>query len=223
MFNKKHTKESYRMPFRAFIGSLLIFCKTPALEAADLGVQGELFQIEEENIFDVLEKKAAKQFSPEAIKALLQGAQERFLRFELPFPIPEAQSLRVFYHDPSITFKENVTDLEGRLIAAQGVRLNPLEQIQELTALLFLDGTNPSHVQWAKSQPSSFKWMLVKGSPLELQAQEQREVFFDQQGAYVKRFNIEHIPARISQEGLLLKIEEIPVDRSGNPLQGTIR
>ena len=50
---------------------------------------------------------------------------------------------------------------------------------------------------------------LVKGKPLDLEAKEKLPTYFDQFGSLTHKLKIKHVPAKVTQEGLQLKIEEI--------------
>ena len=51
-------------------------------------------------------------------------------------------------------------------------------------------------------------------NPFKLEEQKNRPVYFDQNGFLIDKFKLEHIPARLSQDGLLLKIEEVSLQAS---------
>jgi len=59
-------------------------------------------------------------------------------------------------------------------------------------------------------------WILVKGSPFELEEKKERPVYFDQGGALSEKFGIRSIPCRITQQGEKLLIEEIPLQKELN-------
>ena len=54
-------------------------------------------------------------------------------------------------------------------------------QLLQLVISYFFDGSNENHVEWAK-QHMEAKWILVKGSPLDLEDETNHDVYFDQQG-----------------------------------------
>jgi hypothetical protein len=122
---------------------------------------------------------------------------------------------RVFHYDPTYVVPESVTDGQGKVIARKGATVNPLKGLELSSGLLFLDGTNPAHIQWAAKQKGSFKWILVRGNPFALEEQEKRPVYFDQNAFTTKKLRIQHVPARVTQDGLKLKIEEVPINNEG--------
>lgn len=124
--------------------------------------------------------------------------------------IEETKAYRAFYYDPIFRVKEDIKTLDGRVIASQGQLINALDDptIASACDLIFFDGSNEKHIEWAK-QHMEAKWILVKGSPLDLEDGTDHEVYFDQQGMYCKQFGIERVPAKVSVEGKRILIEEV--------------
>jgi conjugal transfer pilus assembly protein TraW len=74
------------------------------------------------------------------------------------------------------------------------------------TPLLLIDGDDAAQKKLARA--SHHIVVLVKGSPLGVEKEIGRPVYFDQGGILVRRFGIQAIPARIFQEGMHLVVEE---------------
>jgi len=202
----------HKIPFfKSFCFLLFVF--STALKADP---HENSFPIEEESLARVIQEKLKK--IPEEI---LQEKQKEWKeaairRLKAPKPVQgigEASEYRKAFFDPSIIVNQDITDLNGNLIAGKGTAINSLEIRPLSCGLLLFDGTNPEHIQWAKFQVGEFKWVLVNGSPLELETQENRPIFFDQEGVICHQFDIANVPCRVLQEGKRLKIEEIPVKR----------
>ena len=111
--------------------------------------------------------------------------------------------------------KEDILNEKGSVIVKAGTLVNPLKKIHLSSSLLFLDGDNAAQIEWARKLEGSFKWILVRGRPIELEAQERRPIYFDQSGAYSRHFQIKNVPARITQQGNVLLVEEIALDAEG--------
>jgi conjugal transfer pilus assembly protein TraW len=182
-----------------------------ALEAKDLGTYGHVFPIEEEDLLTVLRNKV-NELLKEELETVRNKVQSHYCsQFQNPQPIQglkDATVYRVFYVDPTICSDRDIRDHEGKIVIPKGKCVNPLETVIHLNALLFFDASNPQHIEWAKAQNKLVKWVLTKGKPLELEEKENHPVYFDQFGTLVKKFGIKHLPAKVSQEGLKLKIEE---------------
>lgn len=169
----------------------------------DLGTHGRSFPIQEEDILD-----HAPNFTHFSEKDHLKYIEE-------PKPVAglsNATEYHVYYYDPTLTLKTDIEDCAGNIIIEKGTSYNPLNRFSLNHNFLFFDGTDDSHVEWAKQEADDSQWILVKGSPLAVEDNEQRPVFFDQQGALKEKLGLKKIPARVSQEGLRLKIEEFPVN-----------
>lgn len=166
-------------------------------EAKDSGSHGTCYPVEEEDVREAMKLKETPRlnasFRPEPVSGLLSASETRS-----------------FYFDPTVEMGKEVKDLEGRVIVRRGERINPLETVSLSEELLFFDGGNPLHIAWAKEQKG--RWILVAGSPSELEESEERPVYFDQLGVLTERLGLQRIPCRVSQEGLLLKIEEFATE-----------
>lgn len=198
--------------------SLLLFSILPvcSLVAKDLGTWGHTYAIEEQDFLDYLRSKILaisqnemmsklQQFKDQIVDVANEPAAVKGLR--------EASQYRCYYFDPTMTLADDVRDAEGKVIIKKGTTFNPLEKFSLEGELLFFDGSNAKHLAWAKVQERGH-WILVKGRPLELEETEACPVYFDQGGLLSKRLRFQHIPVRVSQQGLNLKIEEIPVGGS---------
>ncbi len=169
---------------------------------------GQTFEIEETPIFQSFKKENFLN------NEKMQRSQSKQILSYLvsPPPVPginEAKEYKRFYYDPIYQVREDITGLNGEIIAQKGQIINPLEKIESLQDLIFFDGDNPKHIQWAEKHTSS-KWILVKGSPIDVEEITNHETFFDQMGMICTKFGVEHIPAKISKEENRILIEEVP-------------
>ena len=161
------------------------------------------FPIQEESLSDYL--KSHVTIDSEAYG---REVAEQIVR---PLPVPgikKAMNHQVKFVDISRTIEEDVTLPDGTILTTKGTVINPLERITLPDGILFFDGTDLEQVDWAKLQPSEFKWILINGCPLALEIKENRPVYFDQFGFLTAHFQIEFVPAKVMQEGSRLRIEE---------------
>ena len=197
----------YKIPLLSYT-LLSLFWLFP-VDGKDFGIQGELFPIEEENLILFLQKQLSSKIYAVTHLPFSTLQEDLTRQIQLKDVPPEAHVGRTFYYDPTFTVNEPISDHHGTIIVPQGTRINPLRETTLSSGLLFFDGTNPSHIAWAQNQKGDFKWILVRGNPFELEQQEKRPVYFDQKRFSLSKFQIQNIPARVTQEVLLLKIEEI--------------
>jgi conjugal transfer pilus assembly protein TraW len=192
---------------------ILIFSSSTALHAKDLGVYGETFPIAEENLLEVIRKKLANMEADGSLaqvqKKIAQKAREKILK---PSPLKgliKTKTPRHWTYDPSMTIESNIKDHKGNFIASKGDVINPLDRVSWGAPLLFLDGDDHEQVAWAKTQHVLSKWVLVKGSPVDLEEKLKHPVYFDQAGVLVNKFGIQQVPCRISQKDRKLLVEEL--------------
>ena len=175
----------------------------------DLGNMGHTFPIIEVSFLEFLQRS----LTPEGVKAKIEQAKEQLLHKALePLPIfgiKKATKNRSFTLDPTFEVKEDIRDSKGNLIAKRGTKINPLEKMQLNSSLLFLNGDDKEQLSWAKRQKGVNKWILVQGKPIEIEEKLSRPIFFDQNGFYTSRFKIENTPAKVSQKGRALLVEEV--------------
>lgn len=194
--------------------ALLALLLSSGLNAKDLGVYGSTSSISEEDLIQFI-KERIKTFSEEERQQFMQAMQNYFVS-ELKKPmevkgIRKAKKYSVIYFDPSICVDQDIFNHKGQIVVKKGTIVNPLSQASLDQDLLFFDATDIEQLAWAESLSSSSKWILVKGQPMQLEEDLNRPIYFDQGGILTKKFGINQIPAHVSQEGMKLKIEFIPV------------
>jgi len=193
--------------------ALALLSLTTSLIGKDFGPMGQTFEIKEEDLRQWMQKRLNQKGSQELpLKRLSEQARH-------PAPVSwlhEAKEPRTSYYDPTYTVSETIRTPNGHLLAKKGTVVNPLADHALSSGLLFIDGENPSHLAWARKQTGEFKWVLVRGSPFDLEKKEQRPVYFDMNGWIAKKLGIASVPVRIIQDGLRLKIEEIPIREEGS-------
>lgn len=172
------------------------------------GSEGQTFKIEEEPLLS-----EATQESSIDLEKIRQEQTKQILNYlNSPPPvsgIKEAKEYKAFYYDPIYQVREDITGLNGEVIASKGEIINPMEKIETLQDLIFFDGDSPKQIEWAKRHLSA-KWILVKGSPLDVEEATDHEAFFDQMGRLCAKLGIEAVPAKVSKEENRILIEEIP-------------
>jgi len=191
---------------------ILLLLLIGTLEGKDLGVYGHVFPVVETNLLKYLKDKI-ENLSEEDLQSVQKKIQEKYI-LSITKPnslnLSEAKTYSVYYYDPTIIVQNEIKDKYGKIIVPLGKRQNPLETGSLKEDLLIFDGSNLKHLSWAKSKKG--KWILTGGKPLEIEKVENKPVYFDQKGILTKKLGINAVPARVSQEGFRLKIEEIPCD-----------
>ncbi|MDP5012431.1 MAG: hypothetical protein NWR39_00270 [Pseudomonadota bacterium] len=180
----------------------------------DLGVVGTVFPIKERNIMTVMQEKLASPMG----KKLLHDFETRLKdagdsKHYLPTPnatLTATTEHRTYLFNPSISLDRDLADHNGTRFYQAGRKVNPLNQITLSKEYLFIDGDRPRQVAWALNYKKSKAAMiiLVKGDPMRLMRDAGVQVFFDQEEAMAKRFQLTHVPCSMAQEGTNLRITE---------------
>lgn len=185
-------------------------------DSKDLGSYGQTFDISEENILKRIQEQLSIMESSGKIKEhqllLTKRVNDRVMR---PVPVEglgDVQENSVKEYDPSFILDQDIRDHEGNLIGEKGSRYNPLDYMSFGAPLIIIDGDNDHHVNWSLSQEG--KVVLVKGSPLSLENQYRKAFYFDQGGSITKRLGIDKVPAKVSQDGKILRIDFIDLTQN---------
>ena len=127
----------------------------------------------------------------------------------------------------------SIEDDKENVIIRSGTKVNPLDTIPLSSNLLFFDGEDKEQITWIKAQierkterekrtkktkdmkrakrRKEIKLILVNGSIKSQSEIFNRPIYFDQGGRLIARFGIEHVPARVSQKGNVLLVEELNI------------
>lgn len=196
------------------------------VSAKDLGVLGETWPIGEPDLLAQVESELLEmQRSGELARRDEEARARARAHLEAPPRVPgivAALEPRTWLYDPAIVVREDVVAPDGAIIAAAGTRIEPLAHRPMTQTLLFIDGTRSVEVEWALAQVAPTKIVLLAGRPFDLARTHRRAFYFDQNGVLAQRFGLNATPSRIRQEGLKLRITEIPLrEPGGDPLERT--
>lgn len=177
---------------------------------------GTVHPVIEPDMVTWMKERAAKKFTPERLEEIKHKRQQSTREYaERPpgMSLPRTQEPATHWFDPSVTVPYDLRDHEGRLIHSAGTTINPLDWRPLTRQLLFIDGDDTEQLEWAESlgakDNSNVKVILVSGAPLDIGRMWHRQVFFDQQGLLVSKFEIKQVPAVVRQDGRRLRIDEV--------------
>ena len=208
------------------------------LNAKDFGVQGPVFEISEPNLLDRIFSKLHTMKEEGKLEILQQEmAAKTKERLRHPRPVQglkTAETYRAWAFDPTLTLQKDLKDHKGHVFAKKGDRVNPLDYASFGKPLLLIDGTRKDQIDWAKLQEGVM--VLTNGSPFGVMEafsnsktrqtkpsltrsvlhSHTRRVFFDQGGWICRKFGVNAVPAKISQQEKLLLVEEISLEEAIN-------
>lgn len=182
--------------------------------AEDLGQVGRSWPVAERDMAEELIARLRAKESRGELAKLHDGMRERakdYARAPRSLGLPRAVKSRSFLFDPSITVPYDLQDAEGRVFQKAGTRVNPLEHMTLTKRIAFVDAADPVQLDWLRKQlaaPGAVKLVLTGGSPETISKQLHRPAWFDQDGSLVNTFGIRAVPAVVSQDGRVLRVQE---------------
>lgn len=109
----------------------------------DFGVKGDVVEIAERDLIEVMKEKVANIDWEKKKQAALTRYWERQQFNELP-RAPKARTRSI---DPSIVVTDDIKDAEGKVIVPMGSRINPLEKLPFTQALVVFDPLDKKQMQ----------------------------------------------------------------------------
>ena len=194
----------------------VIFAAPAIALSQDLGVIGPVYPIAEPSLLEVILAKLRESEASGALAKLQREAQSNAKRMVEDPPavaVTKTTQPRSFYYDPTIVVPYPVTDAEGKVIAAPGTQVNPLDTVSLSKHLLFFDARDAEQLERARQLLERYhgkvKLILTGGSHLDLARKWKQAIYYDQLGILTDKLRIRQVPALVSQEGRRLRIDEI--------------
>ncbi len=196
---------------------LLLAFSSEESVAKDYGIHGETYQISEKDFLQEIQEKlqAAKKdgkiakFQDDLKKQMISGVNSP----KAVEDITTATTSRQWFFDPSVSKPTDLKDQNGKVFYKAGTKVNPLDYISLTKAVIFIDGSDKTQMQWAlkqhKIRKSQTKIILVRGQIIDLMKTTKVRLYFDQGGILTSKFGIKAVPAIVEQEGKVLKVREV--------------
>lgn len=193
---------------------LLVLCGASCAE--QLGTFGPVYKISEKDGAEQLKDRVRAMEKDGTIAARLKSYQTRVLQ-DLSHPAPVAGVTTSYASktrtiDPTYTFPSDFKDPAGKVMVAAGTKVNPLAGLPMSNEYLFIDGREFEQIAIAKrfvdSDPIRHRVVLVAGDYNALADKLGVKVYFDQKGLLTQRLAIKQVPARLYQDGSVLKVQE---------------
>jgi conjugal transfer pilus assembly protein TraW len=196
-----------------FLCSVIVLFATPGF-TQNLGVLGAIFPIIEQDLLALIEERVHQWGQKSQLLQEYSLSRLEQLRNLKPVSgIIATKKSRVFYYNPSIVVAKDLEDHLGQVFAKAGSVVNPLANGILSMQLVFINGDEPAQVRWAMQLSHQHaNVILVAGSPLSLMQKYVLPFYFDRDGYITKTLGIRQVPAKVSPEGQVLKIEEICLD-----------
>jgi conjugal transfer pilus assembly protein TraW len=175
------------------------FASSPA---GDLGLIGPTYPIEEKNMLTLIYERLRLLDWREKAREI----EERAFRFEGP-SIPTATSPKTYYVDPSIVLSKAIKDHTGKVLFAAGTKINPADYVPLAGKYIVINGERSPQVKMALK--GHYKNIMVTSGDLRALMKKYKTPFYIANEAVIDRFSISAVPSVISQEGRLIKVEQL--------------
>lgn len=204
------------LPIR--VAALALLLAAPAY-ALDLGRVGPVWPVAEPDLLALIQTRLQeKQASGELARIQAEFTARSRRAIESPVPVEglvRTRKPRSFLFDPTVTSSEAVRDHEGRVLVAAGTRVNPLDYVGLSQPLVFFDARDREQTKAAlalrQRHQGRAHLILTGGSFIDFMKLHDLRVYYDQQGLLVRRLGIRQVPALVTQEGHMLRIDELKV------------
>ncbi len=204
----------------------LLILYSSVISAKDLGVQGPIYDIKEQDALEWIEQRLSQMDKSGEIQRHQEKLKKQALS-SIKNPkavknITKTTVSRQFEQDLTFVLSYDIKTPDGKIIHRAGDIINPLRMnsiaAQNKKALIFIDGDDLSQLTWALKQQKKrasnnmlSKLVLINGSATDLMEQHQIRFYFDQAGKLSHHFNIKHVPAIVEQKGDKLIISEAKI------------
>jgi conjugal transfer pilus assembly protein TraW len=176
--------------------------KFASSSSGDLGLIGPTYPIEEENMLTLIyEKLRLLDWRKKA-----REIEERVFHFKGP-SIPTATSAKTYYVDPSVVLSGDIKDHTGKVLFAAGTEINPADYVPLAGKYIVINGERSSQVKMAIE--GHYKKIMVTSGDLRVLMKKYKTPFYIANEAVIDRFSISAIPSVISQEGRLIRVEQL--------------
>jgi conjugal transfer pilus assembly protein TraW len=205
-------------PPLVWVAALALLLAAPG-HALDLGQVGPVWPVAEPDLLVLIQSRLHEKQASGELARIQKDFEVRSRRsIESPAPVVglvRTRTPRSFLFDPSVTAPDTVRDPEGRVLVAAGTRVNPLDYVSLSQPLVFFDARDRDQVKAAlalrQRHQGRAHLILTGGSFIDFMKRHDLRVYYDQQGLLVRRLGIRQVPALVTQEGRMLRIDELKV------------
>lgn len=188
-------------------------CIAQLANAESLGTYGRAYPIKERDAIDAMKDAVRKKLANGGQEQMIKGAQDRYLaslrNVTTPRGITPARATATRLVDLTETVKETITDGRGNVVVAAGTKINPLAVKPLTKKVFFIDAKDERQLHLVKQQASpNDKVILLGGSAFTANKFLKRTVYLDIPGLH-KRMQVRKLPSVVSQQGQMLKVQEI--------------
>ncbi|RMD68183.1 MAG: hypothetical protein D6819_10000 [Gammaproteobacteria bacterium] len=166
---------------------------------------GPLHPVEEPDILAIMKERIAS-FD---WRAAMEKARSRAGEAPPPLDLPMARKRRRYVVDPSIVVTRDITAPDGRLVAARGTRVNPLDAMDLKYRYVIFDPSRPREVDQVKAwqaEHGNLFLMATRFSGSVSMAETFGQPVYPVNRLIADRLGVSETPALVEQEGSVLMV-----------------
>jgi len=174
--------------------------------------------------YQVVEKDSIRELEEKAVSvnwaAVTSPARNKLSAYRPAdyYPLPHTTEYKKYTVSLVHTVEFDVKDANGDVIYPKGYQFNPLDYVTLPYEMLFIDGDERNHREWAKQyikEHDVIQLFVVNGSVFDLIKELDRKVFYAGH-RITDRLKIKSVPSVAYQEGNTLNVENIFLKQNGN-------
>ncbi len=176
-------------------------------EVKDYGKYGMTYQIEEENLLEVIEARLKTPEFQERIRLMLVKAKDKMYKltkYEGIFSTAEED--RVYRIDPALTLEADIVDHEGKVLFPRGSTINPADYVLLTGRYIFIDGNDEKQVSYALD--GKFRKIILTSGDFAGLTRRHKHRFYLVNDDLIKKIQLARVPAILEQEGRYLRVTE---------------
>jgi conjugal transfer pilus assembly protein TraW len=201
-------------------GRRLALLLAAPVHALDLGRVGPVWPVAEPDLLALIQSRLQEKQASGELARIQAGFRRAFAPGHRvpgagggagPHPHASAASCST----PRSPHRTRCATTEGKVLVAAGTRVNPLDYVSLSQPLIFFDARDRTQAKAAlalrQRHQGRAHLILTGGSFIDFMKRHDLRVYYDQQGLLVRRLGIRQVPALVTQEGRMLRIDELKV------------
>jgi conjugal transfer pilus assembly protein TraW len=184
--------------------SVFLITSLAALAARADAIVGQTFPIAEPDTMTEIQERVAKT-DWEGMRRRMTSQSPAFQSARLPPATADASRL----FDPTYTLPRDIADASGKVLFAQGTRVNVYRRIKETRRFIVISDLE-SHYRWLKevAKPSGEDLVLLaNGNVYDAREHTSLDLYL-LDDRFIERFGLRHVPSIVQQEGTMLRVHE---------------
>lgn len=180
------------------------------LSAKDLGTIGPTYEITEQDMEEYIRNKLTGLDWEKTMQEIIERTRKQII--PKGTLLPKVQKEKSFHINPANVLEDDIRDEKGNILYPKGYTYNPLDYSPFTRKYLFIDGEDPDQLEIANRYEDELGdevvVLLINGNPFEIMEGSNLNIYFADEKV-INGFQIKRVPSLVSQDGKLIKIDEI--------------